>query len=479
MTSQSSRMAAVDRSWLRMECTENPMMISAVLIFEQPIPMAKLKRVLNERFLRFRRFRQRVEQRGERTEWRDDPLFDLDNHVHTIALPGNADKTDLQNLVSDLNSTPLNPHRPLWQLHYIDRYDGGCALMVRIHHCIADGISLVRVLLSLTDDSPEAKVHQLKASSTDATTDPLAKPPAGRLQRMTGRLLEVSHASIDQARLFRDSVRKDPGYPLRLVNTAGKVAMECLKLGLTPQEPANPLKQALTGRKRVAWAEPLSLAEVKLCARALGGTANDVLMTAATGALHRHFRETGEPIPDCGLRVAVPFNLRPLRQPIEDLGNKFGLVLVNLPVDVDDPIMCFRQVQDHMNRLKQSYQAQVTYSLLDLFGRGPDVLERRALRLLSSKASAVLTNVPGPRSDVYLAGARLKQPMFWVPQTGDIGIGMSIFSYAGTVQFGITIDKGIKADPVAVMDYFRESFQALRNQALDRQANDGPGQEAV
>ena len=477
MNSQSSRMAAVDRSWLRMECTENPMMISAVLIFEQPVAMAKLKRVLSERFLRFRRFRQRVVHKGERTEWQDDPLFDLDNHVHTIALPGNADKTDLQNLVSDLNSTPLNPHRPLWQLHYIDHYDGGCALMVRIHHCIADGISLVRVLLSLTDDSPDAKVRQLKTPNTDAPAP--ASPPEGLLRRYTGKLLEAGQTSIDQARLFRDSVLKDPGYPLRLATTAGKVAMECIKLGLTPEEPATPLKQALTGRKRVAWADPLSLAEVKLCARALGGTANDVLMTAAAGALHRHFREIGEPIPDCGLRVAVPFNLRPLRQPIDTLGNKFGLVLVTLPVDVDCPIMCFRQVQGHMNRLKESYQAQVTYSLLDLFGRGPDILERRALKLLSSKASAVLTNVPGPKTDVYLGGARLKQPMFWVPQTGDIGIGMSIFSYAGTVQFGITIDKGIKADPVAVMAHFRESFQQLRDQALHRQANDSPDQEAV
>ncbi len=333
--------------------------------------------------------------------------------------------------------------------------------------------------MSLTDDSPDAKVRRLKVRQAATETSAPATPAHGFVKRYTGRLLEAGQASMDQARLFRDSVLKDPGYPLRLANTAGKVAMECIKLGLTPDEPANPLKRALTGRKKVGWAEPLSLAEVKLCARALGGTANDVLMTAATGALHRHFREIGEPIPDCGLRVAVPFNLRPLRQPIDNLGNKFGLVLVSLPVDVDCPLMCFRQVQEQMNRLKQSYQAQVTYSLLDLFGRGPDILERRAIKLLSSKASAVLTNVPGPKQDVYLAGARLKQPMFWVPQTGDIGIGMSIFSYAGTVQFGITIDKGIQADPVAVMAHFRESFHALRDRALNRQSHDRPDLKVI
>merc|ERR1712023_263863 len=90
----------------------------------------------------------------------------------------------------------------------------------------------------------------------------------------------------------------------------------------------------------------------------------------------------------------------------------------------------------------------------------------RALDLLSNKASAVLTNVPGPKEPLYLAGSKLTQPMFWVPQTGSIGIGISIFSYAGTVQFGITVDKAIHADPQAVMDYFRESFQALSHVAL-------------
>src|SRR5690606_13192324 len=164
-------------------------------------------------------------------------------------------------------------------------------------------------------------------------------------------------------------------------------------------------------------------------------------------ALSRHFLEHGQPVPDCGIRVAVPFNLRPLDQPIETLGNQFGLVLVCLPVEVTDPIMCFRQVQENMNRLKRSYQAQVTYSLLDLFGRGPDILERRALDLLSNEASAVVTNVPGPRPAVYLAGSTLAQPVFWVPQGGHIGIGLGIYTAAATVHCGLTGVKGIQADP--------------------------------
>lgn len=454
-------MSAVDRAWLHMDTPENPMMISGILTLDQPLDMTRFRHILEERFLCFDRFRQRVVDDGEKTYWQEDPLFDLDNHLHQIALPGKADKAELQKLVSDFNSTSLDFRRPLWQMHYIDSYQGGSALLVRIHHCIADGISLVRVMLSLTDKTPNPQAP---------ATLPRSHKPRLRsrswLQQVMHRATDNLQAASDQARMLLHQAREQPDYPIKLATTAGAVAMDLVRLGLAPFEPKTGLKRPLSGRKQVAWAEPLDLAEVKACAKALGGTINDVLLCTVTGALQRHFTHKGEKIPASGIRVAVPFNLRPLDQPINTLGNRFGLVLVNLPIEVLDPYMCFRQVQDNMNRLKRSYQAQVTYSLLDLFGRGPDVLERRALSILSNKASAVLTNVPGPRYALYLAGSKLTQPMFWVPQSGNIGIGMSIFSYAGTVQFGITVDKAIHADPQAVMGYFSESFAAIRQKAL-------------
>lgn len=453
-------MSAVDRAWLRMDTPQNPMMICGVWTLDRPVSMDRLRRTLEERFLRFNRFRQRVIDTGDRAYWQDDPLFDLDNHLHQIALPGKADKAELQKLVSDLNSTSLDFRRPLWQMHYIDNYEGGSALLIRIHHCIADGISLVRVMLSLTDKTPEPRLSKVASKRH-------SKPhKRSAVQKFLHRAVDNAQTAANQARLLIQSVREEPSYPFKLASTAGGVALDLIKLGLAPFEPETGLKQPLSGRKQVAWADPLDLSEVKACAKALGGTINDALLCTVTGALQRHFAAHKETIPECGIRVAVPFNLRPLDQPIETLGNQFGLVLVTLPVEVQDPFMCFRQVQENMNRLKRSYQAQVTYSLLDLFGRGPDIIERRALDLLSNKASAVLTNVPGPKDALYLAGSKLIQPMFWVPQSGTIGIGMSILSYAGTVQFGITVDKAIHADPDAVMGYFRESFQALSHAAL-------------
>lgn len=460
MSPKQTPMSAVDHAWLRMDTPQNHMVICGVWMLDRPVSMSRLRHTIEERFLCFDRFRQRVVDVGDRACWQDDPLFDLDNHLHQIALPGKADKAELQKLVSDLNSTSLDFRQPLWQMHYIDNFEGGSALLIRVHHCIADGISLVRVMLSLTDKTPEPKLSKVVSKRH-------SKPrKRSAFQQLLHRTVDNLQTATNQGKLFIQSVREEPNYPLKLASTASAVALDIIKLGLAPIEPKTGLKEPLSGRKQVAWADPLELADVKACAKALGGTINDVLLCTVTGALQRHFAAHQEAIPECGIRVAVPFNLRPLDQPIETLGNKFGLVLVTLPVEVQDPIMCFRQVQENMNRLKRSYQAQVTYSLLDLFGRGPDVIERRALDLLSNKASAVLTNVPGPKNALYLAGSKLTQPMFWVPQSGNIGIGMSILSYDGTVQFGITVDKAIHADPDAVMDYFLQSFQALSHAAL-------------
>lgn len=464
MKQPNTPMSSVDKSWFRMESPGNPMMIGAVLVFENPIPITAFRRLLEERFLRFERFRQKVVRRGEALSWELDQQFDLDHHLHIIALPGKGDKTSLQTLASDINSTPLDFNRPLWQIHYVDNYQGGCALLVRIHHCIADGISLVRVLLSLTDEQPGSNVTPIRPN---ARVDRRDDRVANRVKRWGYDF----KAATEQARQLLNNLRTDPWYGIKLGAEIIEVGRELLHLGLTPTDPPTSLKGQLVGRKLVAWAEPLSLSDVKKTAKALNGTVNDVLMTAATGALHHFLRQSGSQLPEEGIRVAVPFNLRPMHQPIDTLGNQFGLILVPLPVATACPLSRFKQVRAYMNQSKQSYQAQVTYSLLDLFGRGPDLLEKRALELLSNKASAVMTNVPGPTRPLYMAGVRLTQPMFWVPQTGGVGVGLSIFSYDDTIQFGVIADKNLIAKPDELVQGFIDAYHQLRVLTLAQENN--------
>src|SRR5215813_8790694 len=149
------QLSAVDAAWLRMEDPTNLMMVTGVLLFENRVDLGRLKSLIEERLLKFARFRQRVEEPPlgiGLPHWVTDPRFDLDAHIHNVALPAPANKTALEAFVSDLLGTPLDFSKPLWQVHLVEHAEGS-AMVSRIHHAIADGIALIQVLLSLTDPS--------------------------------------------------------------------------------------------------------------------------------------------------------------------------------------------------------------------------------------------------------------------------------------------------------------------------------------
>ena len=175
-------MSKVDTAWLRMESPTNLMMITGVLIFQDRLDPRRLKDLLEERFLAYRRFRQKAVDSVSAAYWETDADFDIDWHVRVAALPGKADKVELEKFVSELASTPLNHAKPLWQFHLVENYapDGkhtGSVLIARIHHCYADGMALVQVLLSLTDANPSEKKHAELAKVSRAVVNKITGKP--------------------------------------------------------------------------------------------------------------------------------------------------------------------------------------------------------------------------------------------------------------------------------------------------------------
>ncbi|MDX1693814.1 MAG: WS/DGAT domain-containing protein, partial [Ketobacteraceae bacterium] len=238
-------------------------------------------------------------------------------------------------------------------------------------------------------------------------------------------------------------------------------AEELAAITLRRGDPHTSLKGPLNGRKTLAWAEPFPLEDVKRIGHQCHATVNDLLMAAATGALRHHLLRKGEQVDHKTIHTAVPFNLRPIDAPIEQLGNQFGLVLVPLPIGIEDPLERLQAVKAGMEKLKHSYQAHVFFFLLQVLGKGPSVLEQTALDILSNKASLVMTNVPGPKKPLYLAGVRLKQPLAWVPQSGDIGMGLSILTYNDEVQFGFIADTNLVEDVDEMAELFVREFRVL------------------
>jgi WS/DGAT/MGAT family acyltransferase len=455
-------MSKVDTAWLRMERPTNPMMITGVLMLDEPMTLAALKQVIAKRFLAYSRFRQKPVDGPTGASWQDDPHFDLDWHVRLSGLPGKGDgpaaqKRALQRFVGQLASSPLDPHKPLWQFHLVERYRGGSAIVARIHHCYADGIALVQVLLSLTDaERSQGKTAPLPETWLKQEGAAVARRVGAvdRYMRLGGRMFEKGMEMM-----------QDPTLAGVLAKEGGAIARELVHALSLPDDPPSMLRGKLGVSKRVAWAEPLNLEEVKAVGRACDCTVNDVLMAAAAGALREYMRERGEALDGMSLRATVPVNLRPLEH-AKKLGNHFGLVFLELPVGEANPVRRLERVAACMRQLKNSRQAIVAYGLLAALGMAPTAVQELALDLFSRKASAVATNVPGPQQPLYLAGRKLREMMFWVPQTGSIGIGVSILSYDGEVHFGLIADARLIPDPQDVIRRFGEEFDKLLYLAL-------------
>lgn len=449
-------MSRVDTAWLRMERPTNPMMITCVLMFAEPMTRLQLKRVVQQRFLSYSRFRQKPVDGATGAQWVEDADFDLDWHVRLSGLPGkvgrNSGKRALERFVSQLASSPLDPTKPLWQFHLVERYQGGSAIVARIHHCYADGIALVQVLLSLTDTSRESsRANRLDKAWLKEDAAPVARRVGAidRYVKLGGRMLGQGMAMY-----------RDPTLAGLIAKEGGEIARELLTALALADDPPSLLRGRLGVSKRVAWAEPLDLEEVKAVGRACDCTVNDVLMAAAAGALRGYMLERGERLDGMTLRATVPVNLRPLEH-AKQLGNHFGLVFLELPVGEDNPVRRLERVAECMNQLKSSRQAIVAYGLLAALGLAPPALQEIALEMFSRKASVVATNVPGPQQPLYLAGCMLRDIMFWVPQTGSIGLGLSILSYRGQVHFGLVTDARLIPDPAAVVRRFGAEFDKL------------------
>jgi WS/DGAT/MGAT family acyltransferase len=457
--------SSVDYAWLRMDEPANLMTVNGVLVFDQPLTREELAAVLEERLLAIPRFRDRLvaprgpngKRRRGRPRWEPDPTFDLRHHLVVSDLPPPGDEAALRDAVSALLGEPLDYDRPLWRFHLFQGYRGGSAVMPTLHHCLGDGIALMMVLFSLTDvgEGEGRSENPFRTLFAGAGRD------LGKVRELAERLMP------DGMRLMLHPADALASLGRFLKGAAVTGALG--RLALRSSDPKTALKGPLTPGKRVAWSRPIPLAEVKAVGQALGGTVNDVLVTAVAGGLRRYLdgREGAATRKRAGrlaFRAAVPVNVRPLEQ-MDRLGNQFGLVFLSLPVGILDPVERLAAVRRRMRALRASAEPLVVFGLLRVLGAGPAVFQRAAVRLLAAKTTVVLTNVPGPREVLYMAGKAIRQLFFWVPQAGRVGIGISLLSYAGEVHVGVGTDAGLVPDPERIVETFHQEMEGLKRAA--------------
>lgn len=450
-------MGAVDHAWLRMDRPANLMIITGVFIFRESMDFQRLTHVIETRFLRFHRFRQRVtDYSGTSGTWEDDPSFDIRRHVKRVALPGAADKVELEAYVSERMGEPLDHDKPMWEFHLVENYREGAAVVVRIHHCYADGIALIGVTLGITDEEPDPAEPAEAADHFHAHDNDVIHALFQPLESAAGSVYDVGRGLLNAGL----NLTRHPGKALDYARYGLRFTTESTELTLLPADSPTRFKGTPGPIKRAVWAEPISLEEVKAIGHAIGCSVNDVLLASVTAALRAYLLEKGESVDGVEVRAVVPVNMRS-EAPGEQLGNQFGLVFLSLPVGVANPLERAYELKRRMRELRNSTQPVFALALMNVTGMGPQALQDFVVGLLSQKASAVMTNVPGPQQPRYLAGCKIDEQMFWVPQSGDIGMGVSILSYNGRVHFGLVTDAGLVPDPERIISRFGEEFERL------------------
>jgi diacylglycerol O-acyltransferase / wax synthase len=477
----SETMTQADNFWLCMDEPVNLMVITGFWEFAESLDYNRLYATVEARLASFPRFRQRVVRPKTGLglpKWVDDKHYDLASHLHRVALPAPGDKNALSAMISNLMTTALDPAKPLWDIHLIENYKNtGCALFFRLHHCIADGIALMHVLHSTADTIPDAPWPK------PATAEKKRKPnlPVFSFNTMISTAKDAIQKGSDISKKILSEVEKASGNTAGLkcmfkavANLPTDVAGVLSKHTIMNSDPNTAFKGKLQVAKQVTWTDPIDLDRIKKLGKAINSaTLNDILIATVTGSMRRYLKTRNTPINELDLQVTIPVNVRKPGTEFE-LGNKFSLVFLKLPVYLEDPILRLKEVKRRMDKLKVSADPYVNFGLLSAIGFLPAKMAQKAAQFFGNKASGVMTNVPGPKKPLYFAGKKISNIMFWVPRSGTVGLGISILSYNGKVTIGIASDRGLMPDPETLLEGFEDEFNYLIDLVQSGKINEGP-----
>lgn len=427
--------------------------ITGMMTFDKKIDKKVLQQIIDKRLLQYERFRKKVVHKSGRPYWHLDENFELDMHLHHFALPVPGDYTTLQATISDLISQPLDPSKPLWQAHLIDNYRGGSVIVWRIHHAIADGIALIKVVLSLTGST---KAESLDLNIHLSDSEERKQKPHSLLEQADEWLHtgQKWYHNLEELLSDKDKLKDTLAKSLEVSKEVGK-----LFLG----KPAKNImyKGDLCCNKKVAYSQPLPLVEIKKIGKAYDATVNDILLALITGAIRRHLILHKQDLTE-SIRIVVPVNLRKRDEEIK-IHNKIGMLSIELPVHLKNAKDRILFIKEKTELLKQSLEPALIYYLMNIMADIlPKEIENKLTEYLGNRIAGVITNVPGPRNAVYMAGLPIRDIMFWVPQTNPLGMGISIISYNEKVCLGIVTDIHLVSDPDKIVDGYYKEFEAMK-----------------
>jgi diacylglycerol O-acyltransferase len=459
------RMTADDAAFLYLERKEMPLHIGSVSVFEAPLPFERFVDQIDAKLHLIPRYRQRVVPAPfniGHPSWEDDPNFDIRNHIFQLNLDAPGDDAALQALSGKLFSAMMDRNKPLWEIFIIGGLQGGrSAMLAKVHHCMVDGVSGVGLMGIMMDTSRDM---QPLAEKPQFAPPPLPDPAQLYFRAMAHNFQQGLERMLTLQSEYLNLLQTMSSAPT--MQAIAEVAPLLAELAL----PADrlPFNQPCSGERRFTWSE-FRFADARAIRAALGGTVNDVALTVLTGAVSRYVKMCGQHVARRFCRFMVPVNVRRDDQR-GDLGNQVSALLVNVPLDVDDPADRLKLVNKRTDTLKNARLADMLRVMTNAGGLAPAPLQAlvMALPFVSLPApvfNMVSTNVPGPQIPLYATGQEMLNYYPHVPTGNDLGMGCAIQSYNQKIVFGITSDYAAAPQAQHMRDFLYESFSELRRAA--------------
>lgn len=476
-----------DQVWLLMDRPDNLMYINSLMWFNELPDWDAILQVFQGKLVDpYPVFRRVPERRGRRWYWVDHPEFDITDHFTHSRLPGDGGREEAEKHISARMSVPLPKDRPLWSVECIENYRGhdgeegreGAILLFRVQHGLVDGVRLTQLLLSMCeigDDALPPKVGR-DLSPRGGLLRIATAAGAGVAKDSMGIALGLGGAAVvfplTLTRLVKDVTA--PGFqvsrvPTRVVESlagtvgpTNKTANTYRSLFRLLWEPRSP-KRSWSGRahaeKKVSWVSGIDLAGVKRVAAVHDSTVTIVMTAAVARALTEYLRSKGDkPLAD--INLMIPMSVAPGGEGApEQLGNHITLILLRLPLGVDDSQELINDITASMTRVQYSLEPHTTYAAIVSAGVVPSGIANSLVDVVANKSIGQLTSVPGPSGPVSIGGTTVGGLLGWVPMTGDQALGVCIYSYAGKVTVGIATDAGLVPEPEVLARMIEGQFE--------------------
>ncbi|MDH3704791.1 MAG: wax ester/triacylglycerol synthase family O-acyltransferase [Acidimicrobiia bacterium] len=465
------RLSALDTSFLRMETPTTPMHMGVLCVLDGAplrrrdgsLDLDRLRTHIADRARQAPRLTKRVEEvpfELGRPVWVDDDTAALDSHVWTSTLPAPGGRTELLERCEELQMQCLDRTRPLFDMHFIDGLDpdefgpNAVALVQRVHHALLDGVSGVELLAVLFDAEPDPAEPSAPAAVAPSTTGDRPGP----FQLLTEAAADLIAEPGALIRAAIDALRSPLRTTRRLVATAAAMG-DFLGGGAAPS-----LNQPV-GHHRRLLALTVPLERVHDTGVELGGTVNDVVLSAVTRGLRSLLASRHETVAG-PLRALVPVSTRHSGMDGEH-GNHVAALVVELPIDVEDPIGTFVAVSTRTRDLKNHHHADGTEVMMDASNHLPPVALDLVSRLMGQQhaVNIVVTNLPGPPTPLYLLGGEIRELVPIVPLGANLTVGVAVLSYGPDLTLAFHADREACADLEVLVDGTGQAFDALADLA--------------